>query len=488
MRRPRSSRRSGAGWRANAAASIGVVTFNTQQRDLILDLLEECGDPLVAAALAVDEDPLFVKNLENVQGDERDVILFSLAFSPDPTTGILPLNFGPLIRAGRRAPAERRGHPARAQVVLFSSFDPRHLDLSRSSSLGLAHLRSYMEMAARDADDPAVLRAAASRDLHHDEVVEAVGDAGLLVRRNIGLSEFTVDLAVAGRPEGPWVAVFLDGPAYARRVTVADRESLPHGVLLGAMGWSRVERIWLPDWVRDRAEVIARLVRATQEPVPEPPAPAAPRVLVAPEPELAPFRATPSVAPLPSLDTPVFTPAEEAFVNSRDVLDALGYSGEARRLVRAEIEDVIATEGPVAVVRLARIVGRRFDLQRVAAKRTAAIAELIPAGRVERTPFGDVAWPEGVAPDTYDDFRRTPEGVSRALDEIAPRELVNAMRHLARIGLGISRDELVIETARVFGIQRPAGKRPHLEAVLDDAIAHGRLADDGDAITVPVRN
>ena len=93
-------------------------------------------------------------------------------------------------------------------------------------------------------------------------------------------------------------------------------------------------------------------------------------MVVAPEPELAPFRAAPTAAPLPSLDTPVFTPAHEDHVNARDVLDALGYSAEARRLVRAEIEDVIATEGPVAVVRLARIVGRRFDLQRVAAKRT----------------------------------------------------------------------------------------------------------------------
>ena len=245
-----------------------MVTFNIQQRDLIMDLLEECGDPLVVAALAAEDDALFVKNLENVQGDERDVILFSLAFSPDPESGRMPLNFGPLIRAGGERRLNVAVTRARAQVVLFSSFDPHHLDLSRSASVGLAHLRSYMEMAERHSDDPGILRPAIPRDLHHDEVVSALEEAGLLVRRDVGLSEFRIDIAVAAQTEGPWVAVFLDGPAYARRSTVADRESLPHGVLTGAMGWSRVERVWLPDWVRDRNEVITRLVQAANEPMP----------------------------------------------------------------------------------------------------------------------------------------------------------------------------------------------------------------------------
>ncbi|HET6546868.1 MAG TPA: AAA domain-containing protein, partial [Solirubrobacter sp.] len=296
----------------DARASIGVVTFNVQQRDLIMDLLEECADPLVAAALAADEDPLFVKNLENVQGDERDAILFSLAFSPNPETGQLPLNFGPLIRAGGERRLNVAVTRAREHVVLFSSFDPHHIDLSRSSSVGLAHLRGYMEMAERRTGGPDVLRPAASRDLHHEDVVAAVRAAGLHVQRGVGLSEFKVDLAVAADPGGPWVAVFLDGPAYARRATVADRESLPHGVLVGAMGWSRVERIWLPDWVRDRDEAIARLVRAAHE-RPEPRV--APVVPPAPPPVPAP------AAPRPEL--PRFSAAGEDLVGDRELLDAL---------------------------------------------------------------------------------------------------------------------------------------------------------------------
>jgi hypothetical protein len=81
--------------------SIGVVTFNAQQRDLVLNLLEESNDPLVARQLREDaHEGIFVKNLENVQGDERDVILFSVAFSKRDDASPLPMNFGPLGTAG----------------------------------------------------------------------------------------------------------------------------------------------------------------------------------------------------------------------------------------------------------------------------------------------------------------------------------------------------------------------------------------------------
>ena len=245
-----------------------MVTFNTQQRDLILDLLEDCDDERVFDALVNESEPLFVKNLENVQGDERDLILFSLAFSPNPDTGRLPLNFGPLIQAGGERRLNVAVTRARAQVVLFSSFDPGHIDLSRSSSVGLAHLRSYMEMADRVDDVPAVLRRVSARDRHHDEVVAALHEAGLHVREHVGLSDFTVDIAVAATNAGPWVALFMDGPDYVKRTTVGDRESLPYGVLTRFMGWSRVERVWLPDWVRNPDEVVGRILRALSEPPP----------------------------------------------------------------------------------------------------------------------------------------------------------------------------------------------------------------------------
>jgi hypothetical protein len=503
----------------SAQASIGVVTFNTQQRDLILDLLEECADERVAAALAHESEPLFVKNLENVQGDERDLILFSLAFSPNPDTGRLPLNFGPLIQAGGERRLNVAVTRARAQVVLFSSFDPTHIDLSRSSSLGLAHLRSYMEMAERDADAPAVLRPPSARDRHHEDVVGALRDAGLCVRERVGLSDFTVDIGVAATPDGPWVAIFLDGPGYAKRRTVGDRESLPYGVLIRFMGWSRVERVWLPDWVRDRDEVIGRIARAASEPPKPTPAPGPdsasanasahgpePASAVKPRPEhdLEPAglrdilfaasgtststRDEPVRIPVrmsPGLADILFAPAHDDPVGGREVLDDLARDPRCRASVGSELADVIAQEAPIAATRLARIVGRRFGLQRVAAKRASDIVAILRPDLLERTPFGVFVWGPGQDCERYAEFRVADEEALRTIDEIAPRELLNAMRYLAKTGAGISRDELIRETGGLFGYSRMAAKtRGHLEAIIDHGVRQRLLVDDGATIAV----
>ena len=126
--------------------SLGVVTFNQQQRAYIEGLLRDAGDQRLVDALDAP-DGLFVKNLENVQGDERDVILFSTAFSVNDR-GVLPLNFGPLNRAGGERRLNVAVTRARRQVVVYSSFDPAQLRTEETSSVGLRHLRSYLEMAA----------------------------------------------------------------------------------------------------------------------------------------------------------------------------------------------------------------------------------------------------------------------------------------------------------------------------------------------------
>jgi len=527
----------------NKDASLGVVTFNIQQRDLILDLLEECGDDRVAASLADEDEPLFVKNLENVQGDERDVILFSLAFSPNRETGQLPLNFGPLIQAGGEKRLNVAVTRARTQVVLFSSFDPSHIDLNRTASVGLAHLRGYMEMAERGDDAPAMLRRPGVRDRHQEEVVAALRDAGLKVHEHVGLSDFTVDIGVARETEGPWVGVFLDGPGYAARKTVADREALPFGVLR-SMGWSRVERIWLPDWVRDREEVIDRIRNAASAPAPTglAPAPASPQTggrssppsptpaspSAPPESEqsqtsrttttrpgryvghagswrqegsqdktgdaglvasLGPPKTRADPVPKPGRSQPpgagtVFVPAHEQLAGTRDVLDEMERNPSYWQLFGVQLTDVIAKEAPIAATRLARIVGRRFGLQRVAASRSDAILRRVRADLIEHTPFGVFVWAPGQDRETYSDFRIERGPAVRSIEEIAPRELLNAMTYLAKTGLGISREELVRESAGLFGFTRMASKiTAHLDAVIDHGVTLGVLFDDGQSIS-----
>jgi hypothetical protein len=273
---------------ATADESIGVVTFNIQQRDLILDLLEDSDDPLVRDAMAETlEEPIFVKNLENVQGDERDTVLFSLAFSTDPQTGQLPLNFGPLSLTGGERRLNVAITRAKRLVMLFASFDPGDIDLSRTTAQGTRDLRAYCEMAA---SGPGVLGdLAMARSRRSDEVraqvAAAIRDRGHDVAVGHGLSDFTVDIAVRRPGAVLWqVAVILDGPDWARRSTVADRDGAPLH-LSRHMRWSQLLRFWLPAWLRDREEFLRdvdeAVRRATEQeqpvrPVPPGPVPAQP--------------------------------------------------------------------------------------------------------------------------------------------------------------------------------------------------------------------
>lgn len=243
-------------------ASIGVVTFNSQQRDLIDDLIDASEDVAIRASRTREDDPLFVKNLENVQGDERDVILFSLAFSPDPETHRLLLNFGPLTAAGGERRLNVAITRARREVVLLASFDPRQIDLDRTNSEGLRHLRAYL-LFAEEHEKGNGVTGSSDRDLYRDEVAAALTRAGLEVKSNLGMSSFRVDLAVRCA-DGPWVAVLLDGPRWAQRRIVADRDDIPEAMLTSHMGWAATTSVWTPAWIRDRETVIAGVIRIAE--------------------------------------------------------------------------------------------------------------------------------------------------------------------------------------------------------------------------------
>jgi len=240
--------------------SLGIITFNIQQRNYIDNLLRDCGDDRVVQALD-EPDGLFVKNLENVQGDERDCILFSVAFSANEK-GVVPLNFGPLSRPGGERRLNVAITRARRQVVLYASFDPEQLRAEETLNAGVKHLKAYLEMAARGVDAlPDDGRRQRVVDRHRDEIAEALRALGYAVWVDVGLSDFRVDLEVAhpADPEQPLVAVLLDGPSWRQRRTVADRDGLPVDVLQRMMRWPAVERVWLPEWLARREETLQRL-------------------------------------------------------------------------------------------------------------------------------------------------------------------------------------------------------------------------------------
>ncbi|CAM2946535.1 DUF4011 domain-containing protein [Actinomyces slackii] len=241
--------------------SLGIITLNAKQRDLIESLLRAEGSQRIVSALH-ETDGLFVKNLENVQGDERDTILFSLGFSAN-SAGELPLDFGPLSWAGGQKRLNVAITRARRQVIVVASFDPEDLHLDEASPQGLKDLRAYMEQ-ARGNQEAGGAAPQGQAEAYREEIAGALREAGLEVRSGVGHSAFVIDLVLSGGPgERPRVAVLLDGPDWERRTSVTDRDLIPVDVL-GQMGWERVERVWTPEWVRDRQAVIDRLVQAAR--------------------------------------------------------------------------------------------------------------------------------------------------------------------------------------------------------------------------------
>jgi hypothetical protein len=493
--------------------SIGVVTFNQQQRAYLEGLLRDSHDTRLIEALE-EPDGLFVKNLENVQGDERDVILFSTAFSVN-TKGVLPLNFGPLNRSGGERRLNVAVTRARRQVIVFSSFDPEQLRAEQTSSVGIRNLRTYLEMAARG---PEVLpnnpRRRTTPDRHRDQIADALRARGLSVRTDVGLSGFKVDLTLASQdePDAPRVAVLLDGPAWAARGTAHDRDGLPREVLARMLRWPAVERVWLPTWLADPQAVMSQLEQAVNsagrhaqptetasEPAirKEPPINSAMLDEVPPAPSdplpLANTFGEPAMLrsigpPMPAAVTPVannnFVPWTRHRFGDVSVLDALP-SPWAARYVADALTEIVSTEGPIHTERLGRLTGMSFGLSKVVGNRRTAIFRHLPRSLV-RDDDEPVVWPPSLDPQTWTKFRTTPEGVDRPLEHVPLREIVNAMVLASRESAGIRSEELHRAVLSIFGFRRlTAGFVQRLDTALALGVRSGRLVVDDVGIVLP---
>ncbi|MEQ3554639.1 DUF3320 domain-containing protein [Pseudonocardia nematodicida] len=481
-----------------ALPSVGVVTFNQQQRTHIEGLLRDLDDPRIAEALE-DPEGLFVKNLENVQGDERDVVLFSTGFSVNER-GVLPLNFGPLNRAGGERRLNVAVTRARRQVVVFTSFDPEQMRTEATSSVGVRHLRSYLELAAHG---PSVLPRQqdrrVERDRHREEIADRLRDRGLDVRAGVGLSDFTIDLVVSepDGPDGAEVAVLLDGASWSRRLTARDRDHLPPDVLGRVLGWARVERVWLPQWLTAPEAVLDALTAAVRETsrAPRTGPDAETTVRVVARASAAPPSSTPSAlraepASVIAAAAPAqadvswpgeaieFAPWHPRRIGGRDVLDALP-AREAAARVRAALAEVVEAEGPIRAERLAVLVANAFDLGRVNESRRSQILDQLPRG-LPRDPDEPVVFPAGLDPAAWTGYRPAGESSPRRFEDVPLREIGNAMAALVVAGAGMERGELHSETLRVFGLLRrtPAAVE-RLDAALALAETAGRLRTDG---------
>lgn len=492
--------------------SLGIITFNAPQRNWIENLLRDTQDERILIALD-SPDGLFVKNLENVQGDERDTILFSVAFSVNDK-GVLPLNFGPLSLPGGERRLNVAVTRARRQVILFASFDPEQLRAEQTNSYGVKHLRAYLELAARGVESTTDEgRRSQSIDRHRDEIADELRTRGYAVRTDVGLSDFRIDLSVAdsSTPDRPLVAVLLDGANWRARQTVADRDGLPAEVLGNLMRWPGVARIWMPEWLHDRDGAMERLeqeiarARASAAEAELAPPPTQQPVAVAAEPLVLPSTLPPSrgsghseaaqpiavlgsaprtttAAPRKHPDELMFTGWAEVDRGTIETLDNLPGRAATQQVENA-IRRAVDAEGPIQTTRLAKLVARSFGLERVANTRAGAILKCVPSEFKRSTGERTFLWPANLDPVTWLGARRVRDGESRDIETVSLIEIANAMRIAAALSGGMSSTEVKREALGMFGGKRmTAAITSRLDAGLALALESGRLEADRDGM------
>jgi very-short-patch-repair endonuclease len=241
--------------------SLGVVAFSEPQQDAIIEAIEEARKTHKELDAFFDEnkaEAFFVKNLENVQGDERDVMIFSVGYGKDKE-GRMVQGYGPLNLEGGERRLNVAITRARSNVKLVSSITSADVVVDSSSPKGAAALRDYLDYAQKGGvSTKAASKLAGEKDLLVENIAKALEADGLKVVTNIGCSAYKIDIAVVDEKSGRYLlGVECEGAAYMTGRTSRDRERLRQQVLAN-LGWD-VVRIWTRDWVQDRAREMERV-------------------------------------------------------------------------------------------------------------------------------------------------------------------------------------------------------------------------------------
>ena len=236
--------------------SLGIIAFSEKQQTAIENAIIDFRERAPQYEWFFDEskdEPFFVKNLENVQGDERDTIIFSICYAKDKN-GKMYMRFGPLGHAGGERRLNVAITRAKCNVKLVGSILPSDIDLSRTKSEGVRMLRSYIEFAMKGSS---VLKSAEREEAFEtvDEfcniVAKFLENNGYKVQKQVGCSDCKIDIAIENpNVDGEFIAgIECDGISYVHAKTARDRDHLRSAVLEN-MGWN-LYRVWSTEWSRN---------------------------------------------------------------------------------------------------------------------------------------------------------------------------------------------------------------------------------------------
>jgi hypothetical protein len=436
-------------------------------------------------------EPFFVKNLENVQGDERDVILISIGYGRT-AEGTVAMSFGPLNSEG----GERRLNVlitrARVRCEVFTNLKAADIDLGRTQARGVRALKTFLAFAETGSLETLGGTAAGAVPPFASVVRETLASAGWDVRAGVGPASCAIGLGVRepDRPGRYRLGVECDGFGALAGHSARDRDRLRPTVLEG-LGW-RLERALSAGWFRDAEGAKSRLLEAIEE---------------------SSVPARPAVVPPPEPDATAPTDESDADESDADAVDDPGAASltlppsgapayELARLVvkrddrelhqlppgrlEALVTRVVRTEGPVHAEEVVRRVSDAAGVKRLGSRIQASLDEAIEravsTGEIDRR--GAFLWESNRLVATVRD-RSGLAPAMRKLDLVAPEEITEAVVRVAENSLGIEPAAVPLAVCRLLGFPRMTDEmRIRIEATVREVTESGRLVTQGAHLVV----
>ena len=469
--------------------SIGIVSFSKVQQNLIEDILIEelTNHPDLEAKAYNSEEPIFIKNLENVQGDERDIILFSVGYGPDKS-GNVSMNFGPLNNDGGERRLNVAVSRARYEMIVFATLRPEQIDLKRSQAKGVEGLKKFLEFAERGTiitQSTTGVQSPLVAPQHESDLVRLISEElrnnGYDVETMVGRSQFKIDIAVVN-PDNDQeyiLGILCDGRNYYDTKTTRDREIVQPNVL-GGLNWN-VMRVWAVDWYENRQQVIDRILKRLDDIKHNVKQEAQPSDLIKAQVSKA-FQ-VPETAGQQAVNT-----KQQQYVTAELDKTRMKFNEDnpvIRQRITERIRRLIEKEQPVMNTYVYRRIADYLGLSR-AGQRVQEYLDVIMLAMAYRDPHsdknGDIYWISEESSKNYVSYRT---GGNRDATDIPVIEAANAVADIIEQNISVPMDELKRVTALTLGFSRRGAKVDALtERAVGLLLQEQRVVDNGGMLSV----
>lgn len=465
--------------------SLGVAAFSSAQRRAIVDqleLLRRALPPQVETFFqAHHAEPFFVKNLENVQGDERDVIFISVGYGPTVPGGRVPMRFGPLGTDGGERRLNVLISRAKQRCEVFASMTDEDIDSDFASTRkGVFAFRLFLHFARTGRMTLAESTGRDHDSVFEEQVAKALQARGLQVHRQVGLAGFYIDLAVADpdRPGRYLLGIECDGASYHGARSARDRDRLRQSVL-ESHGWS-IHRVWSTDWFQRPAEqldlIIARVEAAKAEHDAQATGIASKRAI--------PFEILTieredvteiGIAAIDDTTDTVLAYVEATISRPSHIVNEL--HDAPRGILSGLAEQVVEVEGPVHLDEIIARIRAAWGLKRAGGRIQTAIEQAVDVsartGRLVRD--GDFLSIPGRQAKVRDRSAVISTTLRRC-EALPPAELERAVLDIVRTHFGATDDQIALAVSRAIGFKSTSSQlRTLIGDVVIAAIAKGWL-------------